>query len=188
MTETLTELPDNLPIPIDDGACSHLLKAPIPSINLQTTQHATLNLSELKGWLVIYCYPMTGSPDNPIPVDWNWNKIPGARGCTPQACSFRDHAAQLNALGINVFGLSTQSTEQQLEATKRLHLPYALISDNALTFTHALNLPTFNVGGLDLNKRVTIIAYNGIIQHYLYPIFPPDENVENVIAWLEQHV
>jgi len=188
MAEKLTELPDNLPIPIDDGACSHLLHADIPSINVQTTQQANLNLSVLQGWLVIYCYPMTGNPDQPIPAEWNWNQIPGARGCTPQACAYRDHAAQLDALNANVFGLSTQSTAQQIEAAERLHLPYPLISDADLTFTQALNLPTFSIGDLVLNKRVTLIAYNGIIQHYFYPVFPPDKNAENVIAWLEQHV
>ena len=188
MAENLTKLPDNLPIPIDDGACSHLLHAPIPSINLQTTRHESINLSPLQGWLVIYCYPMTGNPDHPMPAEWNWNQIPGARGCTPQACAYRDHAEQLDVLGAKVFGLSTQSIEQQREATQRLHLPYALISDRDLSFTHALSLPTFSVNDLVLNKRVTLIAYNGIIQHYFYPVFPPDKNAENVISWLKQHV
>lgn len=188
MSENLNELPDNLPIPTDDGACLHLLGAHLPSSNLKTTQHPNLNLAELEGWLVVYCYPMTGRPDRPIPADWHWNQISGARGCTPQACSYRDHASQLATLGASVFGLSTQSTEDQLEAVDRLHLPYALVSDADLKFTHALKLPTFNIGNLVFNKRVTIIAFNGVIQHYFYPVFPPDKNVDQVIAWLKLHV
>lgn len=188
MSENLLNLPDNLPIPIDDGACSHLLNTRIPSINVETTQHLTINLAELSGWLVIYCYPMTGRPDNPMPSEWNWNQIPGARGCTPQACAYRDHAKQLSELGVQVFGLSSQSKLDQLEATERLHLPYPLISDTLLHFTQALNLPKFTIGQLTLNKRVTLIAYNGIIRHYFYPVFPPDKNAEDVIAWLKKHV
>ncbi len=188
MAENLTKLPDNLPIPQDDGACTHLINTRIPSVSLPSTQHAKRNLSELQGWVVIFCYPMTGRPDRPIPSEWNWNQIPGARGCTPQACSYRDQAEGLEKLGAQVFGLSTQSTEDQLEAVQRLHLPYTLVSDSDLQFTKRLNLPTFSIDGLRLNKRVTIIAFDGIIQHYFYPVFPPDKNVENVISWLKQHV
>lgn len=188
MPENLLDLPDDLPVPTDDGACSQLLNARIPSIDVETTQHAAINLAELSGWLVIYCYPMTGRPDQPMPVEWNWNQIPGARGCTPQACSFRDHAAQFQTLGVSVFGLSAQSLAHQLEATERLHLPYPLISDSSLKFTTVLKLPTFNIDHLVLNKRVTLIVFNGIIQHYFYPVFPPDKNVDDVIAWLKQHV
>ncbi len=188
MAEDLSVLPKNLPAPTDDGACQHLLNAKIPSIHLPTTAQTTCNLASLQGWLVLFCYPMTGSPDQPMPAEWHWNDIPGARGCTPQACSYRDHIAQLETFDAQVFGLSTQSTNAQIEASQRLHLPYPLLSDSALTFTNALKLPTFNIDDLVFNKRVTIIALNGVIQHYFYPVFPPDKDVDHVIAWLSEHV
>jgi len=188
VAENLGVLPDNLPVPIDDGACKHLLNAKIPSIQLQTTDKTTCNLAETPGWLVLFCYPMTGNPEHPIPTEWHWNDIPGARGCTPQACAYRDNIAQLEAFDITVFGLSTQTTEDQLEAVQRLHLPYTLLSDSALNFTKALKLPTFSIDDHVFNKRVTIIVYNSVIQHFFYPVFPPNEDINHVITWLSKHV
>ncbi len=184
--QNLTSLPDNLPVPIDDDACSHLTNSHIPSIHLKSTEHTNLNLADIQGWVVIYCYPMTGEPNSPLPT--GWNEMPGARGCTAQACSFRDHAEQLKNLNVKVFGLSTQSTEYQTEVMQRLQLPYTLVSDYELEFTKALNLPVFSINNIVYSKCVTLIVFNSIIQHYFYPIFPPDKNAENVIAWLKKHV
>jgi len=182
---SLVELPSNLPVPLDDGACGHLIDKLLPDVYLASTLKTSVNLSSIKGWLVIYCYPMTGKPDVPLPL--GWDELPGARGCTPQSCAFRDHFAALAQLKAQVFGLSTQSTEYQQEAAFRLHLPYALLSDEKLDFAHALSLPTFQIDNMRLNKRVTLIAFDGIIQHYFYPVFPPDKNAEDVIDWLKQH-
>jgi len=128
---------------------------------------------------------MTGKPDVPLPD--GWDAIPGARGCTPQSCAFRDHFEELTQLKTQVFGLSTQSSEYQLEAATRLHLPYALLSDENLALTDTLNLPTFKIGHIRLNKRATLIAHNGVISHVFYPVFPPDKNASDVIDWLKQH-
>ena len=183
--QILDLLPDNLPIPIDDGACLHLIGARLPSISLKSTDSTYTNLALIKGWLVVYCYPMTGQPNNALPT--GWDSIPGARGCTPQSCAFRDRYQNLTALNAQVFGLSMQATDYQQEAATRLHLPYALLSDNQFQFTDALQLPTFEVKGMRLNKRVTLIAFDGVIQHLFYPVFPPDKNVDAVIEWLSLH-
>lgn len=183
---TLTDLPKNLPIPIDEGACSQLLGKVLPDVSLQSTQKTTINLSLIKGWLVIYCYPMTGQPNVDLPD--GWNEIPGARGCTPQSCSFRDNFQTLLDLKVNVYGLSTQRTEYQQEAATRLHLPFPLLSDEHLAFTRILNLPVFEINQMQLNKRVTLIVLDGVIQHYFYPVFPPDKNVNDVIDWLKLNV
>lgn len=181
----LASLPLDLPVPIDDGACNHLSGKPVPGCSLVSTTGGWLNPADIRGWLVIYCYPMTGRPDTALPP--GWDAIPGARGCTPQACAFRDHYHELRQLNTQVYGLSTQSSAYQQEAATRLHLPFALLSDAELAFTQALQLPTFETAGMRLNKRVTLLARDGIIEHYFYPVFPPDRSSEQVIAWLRQN-
>ncbi|HLP89926.1 MAG TPA: peroxiredoxin [Nostocaceae cyanobacterium] len=184
-TDNLYQLPENLPIPVDDGACKHLFKMQLPSIPLLSTAGEIIDLSNLKGKTVVYCYPRTGKPDVENPS--GWNEIPGARGCTPQSCAFRDHYQELQALNTKLFGLSTQDTEYQQEAVKRLHLPFALLSDVDLVFTKTLQLPTFTVEAMTLIKRLTLIIHNGIIQQVFYPVFPPDKNADQVIEWLSQN-
>ncbi len=181
----LAELPSDLPIPVDDGACRHLLGKSLPSITLNSTQNQPVNLSKITGWLVIYCYPLTGKPDLALPQ--GWDEIPGARGCTPQSCAFRDNFLAFAQLNTQVFGLSTQNTDYQQEAAARLHLPYLLLSDEKLAFAQAFGLPTFQIENMRLIKRVTLIAKNGVIHHVFYPIFPSDKNAENVINWLKQN-
>ncbi len=176
------ELPAGLPIPVDDGACAHLTEAVLPSISLTSTSGRLVDLSSGRGLTVVYCYPRTGRPDQDLPR--GWNDIPGARGCTPQSCAFRDHHKELQALGARVFGLSTQTTEYQQEAVQRLHLPFDLLSDAALAFATALRLPTFTVESMTLIKRLTLIVCDGRIDKVFYPVFPPDRNAEEVIAWL----
>jgi peroxiredoxin len=143
-----------------------------------------VDLSMLPGGTVVYCYPMTGRPDRSLPA--GWDEIPGARGCTPQSCSFRDHHAELRALGARVFGLSTQDTEYQREAATRLGLPFALLSDEDLVFAEALGLPTFEADGMVLLKRLTLVIDDGRISKVFYPVFPPDRSAQQVIEWLEQ--
>jgi len=180
----LRGIPNDLPIPLDDGACDHLEGLMLPSVNLPATTGGTVNPSLLSGWLVIYCYPMTGRPGRAIPD--GWVQIPGAAGCTPQACSFRDYYRELQALNATVFGISTQSPEDQLEAANRLHLPFGLLSDASFQFAQGLRLPMFEIDGMRLNKRVTLIAKDGKIRKYFYPVFPPDKNIEEVLAWLQE--
>ena len=169
-------------MPQDDGACRHLPGKPMPSYRLQTTDHRVIDFSTLPGWVVLYCYPMTGQPGVALPD--GWDAIPGARGCTAQSCGFRDHFAELKSLDVQVYGMSAQSTAYQQEAVDRLHLPFALVSDDGLGLTDALGLPTFEVGGARLNKRVTLIVQDGVISKYFYPVFPPDRNIEDVLDWL----
>jgi len=190
----LYELPDNLPAPTDDGACDHLPGMRIPPIALPSTSGRLVDLSSLPGRTVVYAYPRTGRPGEQMPP--GWDDIPGARGCTPQTCAFRDHYAELRGLGAAVFGLSTQTTEEQREAADRLHLPFELLSDTRLSLASALRLPTFEVrvpgnraatrpgAGQVLLKRLTLILRDGIIEHVFCPVFPPDKNAEEVIAWL----
>jgi peroxiredoxin len=181
--ENLTDLPKDLSIPVDDGTCNHLLGLSLPAIALSSTQ-GDIDLSVVAGYVVIYCYPMTGQPGIPLPD--GWDQIPGARGCTPQSCAFRDHYQQLNELGAQVFGLSTQSTEDQIEAKTRLHLPFELLSDCDLSFANTLKLPIFEMEGKHLIKRVTLIAKDGKIVKVFYPVFPPDKNANEVIDWLQE--
>lgn len=181
----LTELPQDLSIPVDDGACNHLLGISLPSIMLPSTQGEYVDLSAIAGCIVVYCYPMTGQPGISLPD--GWDAIPGARGCTPQSCAFRDHYQELNELGASVFGLSTQSTDYQLEAKVRLHLPFELLSDPELNLTNTLKLPKFEVEGKHLIKRVTLIIEEGKIMKVFYPVFPPDKNANEVINWLQKH-
>lgn len=175
-------LPQNLPIPQDDGACDHLIGMKLPKIELISTNDTPIRLWEHEGRTVVYIYPMTGRPDQKLPD--GWNDIPGARGCTPQSCAFRDHYSELAALNSNVFGLSTQTTVYQQEAVDRLHLPFPLLSDHALQLSSALRLPTFRVDEKILLKRVTLILKDGQIEHTFYPVFPPDQNAKAVIQWL----
>ncbi|MCQ1548171.1 MAG: peroxiredoxin [Candidatus Accumulibacter phosphatis] len=176
------ELPENLPVPTDDGAAAHLQGLFLPALTLPATDGSTVSLNELHGRWVIYIYPMTGRPGLPLPE--RWDGIPGARGCTPQSCSFRDHHAELAALQTGVFGLSVQSTEVQREARERLHLPFQLLSDTGLQLKHALQLPTFSVTGMECFMRLTLIVQDGQIAKVFYPVFPPDSNVVEVLAWL----
>jgi len=184
MSTILSELPADLPVPVDDGDAAHLAGKRLPDIALPSTDGATVNLAALKGRWVIYVYPMTGRPDVPLPD--SWDGIPGARGCTPQSCSFRDHYAELRALDTGVFGLSTQTTVYQREARDRLHLPFHLIADDSLRLKDTLRLPTFTVAGMELFKRLTLIAENGRIGKVFYPVFPPDRNADDVLAWLRR--
>lgn len=176
-----------IPSPTDDGGVGHLQGADWPPISLPATDGLSYDLSLLQGRTVIYAYPRTGQPGIPNPD--GWDLIPGARGCTPQSCSFRDHFSELKACGVaHLFGLSTQSSDYQREAVARLHLPFPLLSDEHLTLTQALNLPTFEAGGMRLLKRCTFILNEGRIEHVFYPVFPPDESASAVLRWLlDQH-
>jgi peroxiredoxin len=172
-----------LPAPIDDGAADHLEGLNLPSLSLAATNGTEIDLASLPGLTVVYAYPMTGRPDTPLPEDWNM--IPGARGCTPQSCDFRDHFAELTALGVNhLFGLSVQPTDYQQEAATRLHLPFPLLSDADYQLTDRLTLPTFESSGIRLLKRLTLIIRDGQIIKAFYPVFPPDQNAQAVMDWL----
>jgi peroxiredoxin len=177
-------LPEGLPKPTDDGASDHLPGTQIAPASLMSTAGEPVDLSTLSGRTVVYCYPLTGRPDMDLPR--GWDEIPGARGCTPQSCAFRDHHEELRALGARVFGLSTQSSGYQREAVERLHLPYGLLSDEDLGFAEALGLPTFEADGMVLLKRLTMVMNDGRIEKVFYPVFPPDRNAEEVITWLQQ--
>jgi peroxiredoxin len=177
-----THLPPNLPIPTDDGACDHLPGMKLPSIPLSSTTGRSITLADEQGLIVLYCYPMTGRPGVPLPT--GWDHIPGARGCTPQSCAFRDHHAEFSRLNITVYGLSTQSTDYQREFANRIHLPFDLLSDSDLRFTNALRLPTFDAGQGPLINRLTLILRDGTIQKIFYPVFPPDRHADEVLAWL----
>ena len=177
-------LPDNLPAPEDDGAARHLAGAALPAISLAATDGTRVDLAALEGLTVIYVYPRTGEPGKQVPA--SWDAIPGARGCTPQSCAFRDHFAELKALGVaQLYGLSTQDSAYQREAVERLHLPFAILSDESLALTRALDLPTFTFDGMTLLKRMAWIVEGGRITKVFYPVFPPDRNAGDVIAWLK---
>jgi peroxiredoxin len=178
------ELPKDLPVPQDDGAAKHLAGMGLPRLTLAATDGAEVDLSGQKGRTVVYAYPRTGEPGKPLPE--GWDMIPGARGCTPQSCGFRDHFAELRKLGVDhLFGLSTQDSEYQREAAERLHLPFAILSDTDLKFTKALRLPTFEVDGMTLLKRLTLVIDDGRITHVFYPVFPPDKSAQEVAGWLQ---
>lgn len=182
--DNLDELPENIPIPEDDGACGHLPGTRLPRLTLRSTSGDLVDLADLSGTTVVYCYPRTGRPDRDLPE--GWDEIPGARGCTPESCAFRDHYGELGELGAQVFGLSAQDTEYQREAKERLGLPFDLLSDGRLEFAGALDLPTFEVEGMKLIKRLTLIVEDGWVEHVFYPVFPPGENAEEVIEWLKR--
>lgn len=185
MNVNLSRLPKDLPAPVDDGAASHLEGSLLPNLVLLSTNGSCVNFAGMSGRWVIYVYPMTGRPDVPLPD--GWDGIPGARGCTPQSCGFRDHYAELMALNTGVFGLSAQTTEYQREARDRLHLPFQLVSDSTLRLKSAMRLPTFTVAGMELYKRLTLIAHEGRIAKIFYPVFPPDQNADDVLAWLREN-
>ncbi|HXV10465.1 MAG TPA: peroxiredoxin [Burkholderiales bacterium] len=181
--DNLYELPKNLPVPQDDGACAHLAGSKLPAVTLRSTGGASVDLSRLAGRTVVYCYPRTGRPDQEMPE--GWNAIPGARGCTPQSCAFRDHYQELKCAGAaQVYGLSAQDTAYQREAAARLHLPFELLSDEKLALARALRLPTFEVAGVTLIKRLTLVIDDGVVTKVFYPVFPPDANAEEVERWL----
>lgn len=181
----ITETPDwsAIPAPEDDGSTRHLGGVVLPSLALPATDGELVDLSALRGRIVVYAYPRTGQPGVPNPE--GWDLIPGARGCTPQSCGFRDHHFELQKLGVDyLFGLSTQTIEYQREAAERLHLPFAILSDGKLALTKLLNLPTFEADGLTLLKRFTLVIEDGRIEHVFYPVFPPDQSAEEVTRWL----
>jgi len=183
--QNTVETPDwsTIPAPHDDGATRHLPGARMLSVPLQSTGGGVVDLSALAGRTIVYAYPRTGKPgiENPD----GWDLIPGARGCTPQTCAFRDHFGELLALGVDhLYGLSTQDPEYQREAAERLHLPFALLSDEQLLLTRAMRLPTFEISGMTLLKRFTLAIDNGTVEHVFYPVFPPDRNAGDVIRWL----
>jgi len=183
MTNLLKVDWSEIPAPEDDGAAKHLLGAAVAATSLRGTDGQSVDLSILRGRSVVYAYPMTGRPDTPLPD--GWDMLPGARGCTPQSCAFRDHAHELEQLGVShIFGISTQETDYQREAAKRLHLPFPLLSDGDLAFASAMGLPTFQVDGNTLLKRLTLIIDDGSITSVFYPVFPPDANAQVVIDWL----
>jgi peroxiredoxin len=183
MTTSFAELPADLPEPYDDGAASHLPRMQLPNVALAATSGGRVTLAHVPGLAIVYAYPRTGRPGEDLPE--GWDAIPGARGCTPQSCAFRDHFEELRQLGVgNVFGLSTQDTEYQREMVERLHLPFAVLSDADLALTRALNLPTFQVGSMTLLKRLTLVLRDGVIEHVFYPVFPPDRSAAAVVEWL----
>jgi peroxiredoxin len=183
-THDPTVLPPDIPTPEDDGRARHLTGVKLPDVALPSTGGGRVNLAKLKGCTVLYIYPRTGVPGVDPPK--GWDQIPGARGCTPQSCGFRDHFAELKALGVDqVFGLSTQVTAYQQEAADRLHLPFPLLSDAELNFATSLHLPLFMTAGMMLLARMALVIEDGAIVKVFYPVFPPDKSAEEVIAWLK---
>jgi peroxiredoxin len=180
-----TQLPDDLPVPQDDGAADHLRGTRVPGVALPATDGGTVRLDDLPGRTVLFAYPRTGRPGEQSPGgDESWNAIPGARGCTPQACSFRDESAAFAQLGARILGVSTQDTPYQQEAAERLHLPYALLSDERLELARELRLPTFDADGMTLLKRLTLFIEDGTIEDVIYPVFPPDRSAADALAKL----
>jgi peroxiredoxin len=178
-----TALPSNLPVPEDDGAARHLTGMNLPDVTLPATTGPAVNLAKLTGRTVLYVYPRTGVPGVDAPP--GWDDIPGARGCTPQSCGFRDHFRELKALGVAaVYGLSTQDSAYQREAAQRLHLPFPLLSDTNLKLKTAIGLPSFSTSGMTLYKRMAMVLEDATVVRVFYPVFPPDKNAEEVMAWL----
>jgi len=176
-------LPEDLPAPKDDGAARHLLGMQLPDIALTATDGVQVNLSQLPGRTIVYVYPRTGRPGQALPT--GWDAIPGARGCTPQSCGFRDHFAELKRLGADaLFGLSTQDSAYQREAAERLHLPFAILSDAGLALAKAMRLPTFTVDGMTLIRRMAWVIDDGVVTKVFYPVFPPDRSAADVVDWL----
>jgi peroxiredoxin len=180
-----TILPADLPRPIDDGGAAHLEGSMLPDVALAATDGSEVRLARLTGRSVVYAYPRTGQPGKALPE--GWDAIPGARGCTPQSCAFRDHFAELRGLGVaHLFGLSTQDSAYQCEAAERLHLPFPLLSDDGLAFTKAAGLPTFETSGMVLLKRLTMVIDAGRVTKVFYPVFPPDRSADEVLDWLRR--
>jgi peroxiredoxin len=185
MTHDPYALPADLPVPTDDGACDGFLGSKLPEIKLRATVGDVVRLSDLESTVVFYVYPRTGRPAvDPLP---GWDGVPGARGCTPQSCAFRDHHAELQALGADVFGVSAQSTFEQREFADRAHLPYPLLSDATFVLERELGLPTFELAGQRFYRRVTFIARDATIVKVFYPVFPPDLNAAEVVMWLDEN-
>ncbi len=181
------ELPDDLPEPVDDGAADHLTNKPVPTVTLNATDGVTVDLSNITGCVVVYCFPKMGRSADEKDPD-GWSQIPGAYGCTQESCNFRDHYQELRNLGVReVFGLSLQSVDHQREARDRVNLPFELLSDVDHKFTNQLQLPTFEVEGETYHKRLTMVLADGSIEHVFYPVFPPDEHASEVMEWLEQN-
>jgi len=174
-------LPDNLPVPEDDGAADHLPGVEVPGVVLESSQGPV----DVSSYTVVYVYPRTGKPG--VPSLPGWDEFPGARGCTPQSCSFRDHATELAELGATVAGLSAQTLDDQLEFADRNHMPYPVIADPELRLRDALRLPTFEIAGHTLYKRLAWIARGGLIVKVFYPVFPPDRNAGDVVDWLRRN-
>jgi peroxiredoxin len=177
-------LPDDLPVPEDDGACDHLAGRALPALRLTATTGGSVDLADVgaEGATVLFIYPRTGKPGEPLPP--GWDLIPGARGCTPQSCAFRDLHGEFADKGVEVVGLSAQSAKDQAEFAERVHLPFAVLSDPELRLAEALGLPTFEVAGMTLYKRLSLIIRDGLIAKTFYPVFPPDRNAAEVLAWL----
>ncbi|HEU5160321.1 MAG TPA: peroxiredoxin [Streptosporangiaceae bacterium] len=188
MRDNPRDLPAELPVPVDDGAADHLPGREMPGIELASTQGGVMRVDRVPrglSRLVLYAYPRTGRPGEPLPD--GWDEIPGARGCTPESCGFRDHSADLGAAGAAVAGVSTQDTGYQREAAERLGLPFPLLSDADLRLTAALGLPTFEAAGMTLLRRLTLVIADGAVEHVFYPVFPPDRHAAEVLAWLRAH-
>jgi peroxiredoxin len=183
MSSPYHDLPEGLPVPVDDGAADHLRGSVVPHLRLVSTLGGEVDLAEAaQNQVVVYVYPRTGKPGEPMPP--GWDDIPGARGCTPQSCSFRDHVEELRAYGTGVIGISAQEPDDQREFAVREHIPYPLLSDSSLELADAMGLPVFEVAAIRLYRRLTFIARNGSVEKVFYPVFPPDRNVEEVLAWL----
>ena len=184
MSTEFSRLPSDLPVPVDDGAADHLPGSAVPDIALPSTQGGELRLADAaRGLLVVYVYPRTGTPGVPAPE--GWDDIPGARGCTPQSCAFRDAQQELARHGASLIGISTQTPAEQAEFAQREHIRYPLLSDHELVLAERMMLPTFQAGGLQLYKRLTFVAQAGRIVKLFYPVFPPDRNADEVLGWLE---
>lgn len=183
MCADYSRLPADLPVPEDDGAADHLAGMALPEIRLPSTLGESTDLADAaRELLVVYVYPRTGTPGEPLPA--GWDDIPGARGCTPQSCAYRDSLAEFSALGASLIGISAQTAEEQREFAEREHIPFALLSDSGLRLTETLRLPTFEAGEMTLYKRLTLVASAGVISKVFYPVFPPDRNAAEVLAWL----
>ncbi len=183
MSDDYSSLPPDLPVPVDDGAADHLAGMEIPALRLPSTLTGTADLAELaRGRLAAYVYPRTGTPGEPLPE--GWDEIPGARGCTPQSCSYRDARAEFERLGTSLLGISAQSGEEQAEFAAREHIPFPLLADPGLSLATALRLPTFEAGAMTLYRRLTFVAEAGTIVKAFYPVFPPDRDAAQVLTWL----
>jgi peroxiredoxin len=182
-----SQLPPDLPVPEDDGAADHLPGMALPALILDSTQEGSADLANLgAGLLVAYVYPRTGTPGEPSPT--GWDDIPGARGCTPQSCAYRDALAEFEALGASVVGISAQTPDEQAGFAAREHIPFPLLSDPDLHLAQELRLPTFEVEGMTLYKRLTLVAEEGTVVKVFYPVFPPDRNASEVLAWLRSYL
>ena len=180
------ELPEDLPVPEDDGAADHLPGAVLPSLRLARAGDGELDLADAAtGTLVAFVYPRTGAPGIALPP--GWDDIPGARGCTPQSCAFRDLHGELSRLGATVVGISAMDPDEQAGFVERERIPYPLLNDRALRLAEALALPTFEAGGMRLYKRITLVAREGRIVKVFYPVFPPDRNAAEVADWLREN-